>query len=206
MIPVPVDSIAITERLAAQAPEEKRIRNELMRRGVGPREATRRAAVATGRIPASRAAPGAPSRALAEVAVAAVSQATAARKRARKVAKRAARETSARRLVLEEAQLAARFSEAALTTGLREASNEDLADIGLAALASQPAPPARPVVDVATPPSAMDFDELALVALAGSAGSAPFYAASPGVSLPAGWSPFYTYRPAGGATKGTADA
>jgi hypothetical protein len=205
MIPVPVDSIAITERLAAQAPEEKRIRNEFMRQGVGPREATRRAAVATGRIPASRAAPGAPSRALAEVVGAAVSQATAARKGARKVARRAARETSARRLVLEEAQLAARFSEAALGKGLREASNEDLADIGLAALASQPPPPGRPVVEVATPPSAMDFDELALVALAGSAGLSPFHTASPGVSLPAGAAPFYTYQRGGGA-KGTADA
>lgn len=125
---MPIDTIAITERLARQDPEEKRIRNELMKQGVGPREATRRAAVAIGRIPAPRAA--ARNAALQEQVARVVAEADRIRKAQRKAAKRIARETAARRLVLEEhAQLAARFTETALSKGLREASNADLAAI-----------------------------------------------------------------------------
>jgi hypothetical protein len=68
--------------------------------------------------------------ALTAAVTAAVAEAVRIRKAQRKAAKRAARETAARRLVLEEhAQMAAQFTEAALSKGLRESSNADLAVI-----------------------------------------------------------------------------
>lgn len=125
---MPVDTIAITERLARQDPEERRIRNELMRQGIGPREATRRAAVATGRIRA----PGAPApqTALQEQVARVVAEAVKVRRRARKAEKKAARESAARRLVLkQQSQLATRFTETEIGTALREMSNAELASV-----------------------------------------------------------------------------
>jgi len=48
------DAGAITERLAAQDPAEKQIRNRLIQRGYGLREATVRAAQMTGRVTGPR--------------------------------------------------------------------------------------------------------------------------------------------------------
>lgn len=177
---------AITERLAAQDPAEKEIRNRLISEGCGLREATARAARMTGRVTSSRSATS--QKAIAEAAAQAVASATAARRAAKKAAKRATAEAAAKRVIQERQRLAAQFTETAIGEQLREASGGDLAAIASAALSGtgQPGPAARPVAEVATPPSAMDLEELGLAAVLGSAGSSPFWGGAT-----AGQSPFW---------------
>ncbi|MGH3192337.1 MAG: hypothetical protein ACRDOL_34830, partial [Streptosporangiaceae bacterium] len=106
----------------------------------------------------------------------------AASKAARKAARRGKREAAERaevqRLVRERLQLARRFSETSAGPALREASNADLGFAAAAALGSNPAgaPAARPVVEMAVQPQALSPGDLAVAAVAGSAGQSPFWA------------------------------
>ena len=197
---------AITERLAAQDPAEKEIRNRLISEGCGLREATARAAQMTGRVTRPR--PASSQQAIAEAVAQAVASATAARKTAKKAAKRATAEAAAARVIQERQRLAAQFTETAVGEQLREASGGDLAAIAATALSGtgQPGPATRPVAEVTVDPRTLDLEDLGLAATAGTAGNSPFWQAMPGGSPAAGQSPFWRGLQAGGASKGTAGA
>lgn len=205
------DAGTITERLAAQDPAEKQIRNRLIQRGYGIREATVRAARMTrgARTRQITEGPSAPSqKAIAEAVAQAVASATAARKAAKKARRCATTEAAAARVIQERQRLAAQFSEAAVGKSLRESSGDDLAAIAAAALSGtgQPGPAARPVAEVTVDARALSLEDLGLAATAGTAGNSPFWQAHPGGSPAAGQSPFWQGLQVSGASKGTASA
>ncbi len=92
-------------------------------------------------------------KAIAEAIAGAVLSARTARKAAKKAARRAATEAAAARILQERQLLAAQFGEAAVGKSLREASNDDLARLAAAALAStsQQGAAARPVAAAVQP-------------------------------------------------------
>jgi hypothetical protein len=132
----------------------------------------------------------------------------AVRKEAKKAARRrraaertAADRTRVERMVAERLALARKFSEASAGPALREASNADLAFAAAAAMGGRPAPPGRPVAEIAVDHRSLSLQDLAVAAVAGSAGSTAFW-----TGQPSGGSPFWRGQQGTGASKGTADA
>lgn len=167
----------LIERLAAQDPAEKRLRNALIERGHGIREATAIAARQSGGRPQRR--PAAGRSVLAEAVAAEAARQLAARKAARKATKRTAREAEdqalVQRMVAERLALARQFSEASAGSLLREASSQDLAFTAATVMGTRPVAAARPVVELAVDPAGLGLGDLGVAAVAGSSGSSPFY-------------------------------
>ena len=180
------DIDAVIERLAAQDPAEKKIRNGLIERGYSIREATARAARMTSRVTRPR--PAASQQAIALAVAEAVASATAARKAAKKATKRATAEAAPTRMSQERQRVAARFTETAISASLLEAGNSDLAAIAATALSGtgQPSPADRPMAEMTIDPQKLDLGDLGLAAAIGTAGNSPFW-----TGQTAGDSPFW---------------
>jgi hypothetical protein len=161
-----------------------------------------------GKRPGRSAVPAIAPQVLAEAVASALARQECVRKEAKKAARRrVAAEQAADdralvdRMVAERLAVARKFSEASAGPALCEASNADLAFVAAAAMGGRPAAAGRSVVEIAVDQQSLSLQDLAVAAVAGSAGSTAFW-----TGQPAGDSPFHTYQRGGGASKGTADA